>query len=349
MTALPAGLQRTVEGIAREQRADGCIPWFRGHHMDPWNMIEAAMALDVGGRHDEAERAYAYLASIQRRDGWWHAYYRDEDAVDPTMDTNVSAYIAVGVWHHLLATDDWAFFDRMWPVVERAVDAILEVQRPGGEIGWSRYPEPGNVESNALVTCSSCTHLSLRCAIAAAEVLERERPDWEISAGALARAVAHRPHAFQNKDRWSMDWYYPVLGGCLHGEAAAERIDARWDEFVVEGLGVCCVNDQDWVTGAETCELAIALDAMGRTALAREVYGWIDHLRDDATGGYWTGATFPDRELYPQEQTTWSAGAVVLAYDALARETRTSGIFRGEGLPAGLEVDEPVGDRRDRR
>ena len=31
------------------------IPWFEGGHCDPWNHVEAAMALSVGGFHDEAD------------------------------------------------------------------------------------------------------------------------------------------------------------------------------------------------------------------------------------------------------------------------------------------------------
>ena len=30
----------------------GMIPWFPGGHADPWNHVEAAMALDLGGPHD---------------------------------------------------------------------------------------------------------------------------------------------------------------------------------------------------------------------------------------------------------------------------------------------------------
>ncbi len=47
----------TVRGILAVQREDGAIPWFRGHHLDPWDHIEAAMALDAAGEHDAAERA----------------------------------------------------------------------------------------------------------------------------------------------------------------------------------------------------------------------------------------------------------------------------------------------------
>ena len=54
-------LADTVDAIAAIQLPDGNIPWVPGHHTDPWNLVEAAMALDVGGRHTEAERAYEWL------------------------------------------------------------------------------------------------------------------------------------------------------------------------------------------------------------------------------------------------------------------------------------------------
>ena len=60
-----------------------------------------------------------------------------------------------------------------------------------------------------------------------------------------------------------MDWYYPVLGGAVRGDEAAEMLAGRWDEFVVPGLGVRCVSTNPWVTGAETCELVLALEALG--------------------------------------------------------------------------------------
>ena len=101
------------------QAADGHIPWVVGGKTDPWNMVEAAMALDVGGRHDDAARAYAWLADRQLPHGGWYSYYVGDEVVDRTLDTNVSAYIAVGVWHHYLSTGDEAFLHAYWPLVER--------------------------------------------------------------------------------------------------------------------------------------------------------------------------------------------------------------------------------------
>ena len=50
-------LRQTVDAIAEWQLPSGMIPWFPGGHADPWNHVEAAMALTLGGRHAEAERA----------------------------------------------------------------------------------------------------------------------------------------------------------------------------------------------------------------------------------------------------------------------------------------------------
>ena len=133
-----------------------------------------------------------------------------------------------------------------------------------------------------------------------------------------------------------MEWYYPVLGGALRGAAARTRIDERWDDFVVPGLGIRCVDDRPWVTGAETCELVLALDAIGQTARAHEQFAAMHHLREE-DGSYWTGLVFADGKRWPEERTTWTGGAMILAADALSSTTAGSGIFRGVDLPRGLE------------
>ena len=115
-------MSATVKAIARIQLPDGNIPWTPGGHTDPWNLVEAAMALDVGGRHADAERAYEWLRTMQRPDGAWHAYYIGDDIKDPTLDTNITCYIANGVLHHYLSTGDDRFLTDFWPVVERAID-----------------------------------------------------------------------------------------------------------------------------------------------------------------------------------------------------------------------------------
>ena len=335
-------LEATVAAVAAAQLSNGCIPWFRGGHTDPWDLTEAAMALDSGGRHEAARAAYAWLARVQRADGAWAAAYRGDQETDLTLDANFTAYIAVGTWHHYLFTEDRRWLERMWCVVERAIDFAVELQDVTGAVFWARdaayRPWPG-----ALLTASSCIHLSLRGALAIAEELGVQRPDWELSLAHLAHAIGHRPDAFEPKDRYAMDWYYPVLGGAVRGFEASDRIAERWDDFVITGRGVRCVDDRPWVTTGESAELALALVAMERAEEASALLRWIEALCD-GDASYWTGATFPDGTIWPKEKPTWGSGAVVLASSALASDGPTRALFKGDGLPRALDVSEILGD-----
>jgi hypothetical protein len=335
----PAEIEATTGWIASVQLADGMIPWFPGGHADPWNHVEAAMALVVGGRPQEAARALEWLVGTQHPDGSWYYYYTAEGVEDARRDPNVAAYVAAGAWWYRLATGDTAILDELWPVIDRAMTFVLSLQQPRGEVLWSRDPD-GTPGRFALLTSSSSIHHSLRCAVAIAEHLGHERPDWELAAGRLAHAVAHRPEAFEPKERWAMDWYYPVLCGAVGGAAGQAHLLERWDEFVMDGLGVRCVRDQPWVTAAETAELVMALDAVGLAERGREVLSWTGHLRDH-DGAYWTGCVHPQCVRYPGgERSTYTAAAVLLADHALHGVSPASGVFRGETLPAVLDLAE---------
>ncbi|WP_165986979.1 prenyltransferase [Streptomyces sp. YIM 98790] len=331
---------RTVAAIAALQRDDGAIPWFRGHHLDPWDHVEAAMALDTAGEHTRAAAAYRWLADHQNPDGSWYAAYTDGDPDRPCdrgKETNFCAYVAVGVLHHYLATGDEVFRRRMWPTVGRAVGFVLRLQQEGGEIGWRR-DETGRPVREALLTGSSSVYQALRCALRLADLEGEPQPDWELAAGRLGHAVAAHPERFLDKSRYSMDWYYPVLGGAVRGPEALARLTARWDEFVVPGLGVRCVLPNPWVTGGESAELALALWSVGDTGRATEILRWIQHLRA-GNGLYWTGYVYPDRAVWPEELTSWTAGSVLLAVAALTGDHATREVFGGLRLPYGLAPD----------
>jgi MMP endo-(1,4)-3-O-methyl-alpha-D-mannosidase len=332
----------TVAGLRAVQRPDGAIPWFRGHHLDPWDHVEAAMALDAAGEHQAARPAYEWLAAHQNADGSWYAAYHDteEGAVpsDLNRETNFCAYPAVGIWHHYLATGDDGFLDRMWPVVQAAVEFVLTSQCPGGEIGWRREADGTPVDDALLTGCSS-VYQALRCALAIAAEREEPQPDWELATGALGHAIRSHPERFLDKSRYSMDWYYPVLAGAVTGEQATARIEAGWDRFVVPGLGVRCVVPNPWVTGAESSELALALWVTGESDRALRILQDIQHLR--AAGGmYWTGYVFDgDRAFWPAEATAWTAGSLLLAVAALGGDEATTAVFGGQRLPEGLAPD----------
>ena len=123
----------TVDAIAEWQLPNGMIPWFPGGHADPWNHVEAAMALALGGRRAEAERAYDWLADAAARPTARGTSTTSADSIEQDkLDANVIAYVATGVWHHWLLFGDRGFVEAMWPVVEPAIDFVLDLQTPAG-------------------------------------------------------------------------------------------------------------------------------------------------------------------------------------------------------------------------
>jgi hypothetical protein len=333
-----AQVRATAASIAAVQEPTGAIPWFPGGHSDPWDHTECAMALTVCGFRDEADAAYEHLRRTQRPDGSWPAKVVEGVVDDASFETNQVAYLAVGVWHHLLVTADKAFAARMWPTVRKSLDLVTSFATDRGEISWSVSAD-GVPRDEALLTGSSSTYHALRCGLALADFFDEPQPEWEIATGRLGHVIAEHPEAFLDKARFSMDWYYPVLGGAVRGQPARDRFAARWDDFVVPELGIRCVDDEPWVTGAESAECVIALDTVGLSDRAVQMFADIQHLRTP-DGAYWTGWQFANQVNWPAEHSTWTAAAVVLAADALSRTSPASGIFRAEDLPVGLSLSD---------
>lgn len=312
--------------IADIQKPDGEIPWCEGQKTDPWDHVESAMGLTIGGRYAEARGAFEWMQRRQNADGSWYAAYRNGVPEDRTLDANMTSYIAVGVYHYYLVTGDGAFLESMWEPVRRAMDFALNLQTPEGPVYWAVSPE-GRLDPMALLTGSSSIYMSLKCALAAAEVLGRKTGRWREAASRLALAIQNRRHLFNMaKSRFSMDWFYPVLCGALSGAAAGRRVEKYWKKFVIEGQGVRCVFDEPWVTIAETSELALALVAMENAELARLVFGWIADKRYE-DGSFWCGYTFPDMVIWPEDKLSWTNAAALMAADALFHMTPASELF----------------------
>ena len=328
----PEQRRATAGFIAAQQRPDGGIPWSEGGQLDPWDHVESAMALSASGLRAEAERAYAFSARTQRADGSWPMLLRGDHVEDAAADTNQCAYVATGVWHHYLVTGDSGFLLEMWPVVRSAVEFVLAAQRPQGELAWA-VNALGVPEDFALLTGSASAVQSLYCAGLLAEEVGADPRGWPAAAARLADVVRHRPERFADRARWSMDWYYPVLGGAVRGAAAARHLAEGWDRFVWPGWGVRCVADRPWVTTAETCEFVLALNAVGDPR-ADQVFRDVQKLRD-TDGGYSMGYVVDDRAVWPEDRPTWTAAAVLLAADALSRTSPGAAVFADAGAMAG--------------
>ena len=77
---------------------------------------------------------------------------------------------------------------------------------------------------------------------------------------------------------------------------------------------------------AETSELVIALVMAQQQQKAQTLFDTLAQWQQP-DGGYVTGYVFKDDTIWPEDKTSWTAGAVLLAADALYQLTPAAGLF----------------------
>ena len=82
------------------------------------------MALTAAGLMEPARRAFDWCRHQQRADGSWPIQLRAGVIEDANSDSNFCAYVAVGVWHHVLVTGDRDFADRDVADGRAAIDFV---------------------------------------------------------------------------------------------------------------------------------------------------------------------------------------------------------------------------------
>ena len=309
----------SVDYILHVQNNDGSIPWESGKKLDPWDHIEAAMGLAIAGKKDETERAYKWLRDNQLTDGSWYSEYIKSEPTTKRRETNFSAYIATGLWHHYLIFQDEEFLNEMLPALTNAIDFVISMQTEKGDIYWAA--EDGKeILDDSLITGSSSIYKSLECASAIFKLFDMSTERVNFSMARLKESINNNPERYdrswESKSRYSMDWYYPILCGVYTHDKGISIIDSKWSEFIVEGKGCKCVSEEPWVTVAESSELVMALVKIGLVDKAEDLFNSLHQWRDEE-GLYWTGYVYTDRKFWPIEKPTWTAGAVLLAADTL--------------------------------
>ena len=173
----------------------------------------------------------------------------------------------------------------------------------------------GAPDSYALLTGSaSITEPALR--VGPGRLHGRSAAGLETAAGLLGT----RSPAIRRRSRTSPGSRWTGITRCSAarcGDLTPPRAGRGLADFVVPGLGVRCVSDEPWVTAAETCELALALDAIGDQRRARDLFAEIQFLRDPERR-----PTGPAGSTSPSGVTTRTSRAATRRRRSSSRPTR---------------------------
>ena len=254
--------------IKSTQLKSGAIPSDDNQNHDPWDHIESILGLNFSKELNSSKLAFTWLINNQNSDGSWFSKYDDETPIEKNKPTHFGPYIALAALHFYKIFDDKEYLRELWPAINSAVNFSINLQNANGTIPWS-IDSDGLIEEDYLLTGSSSILKSIECAIAIAKILQDHRyiNKWTQSYRSLANAIKNPANKFDLlKDRksFSMDWYYPIISGCLNESEKLAYIDKIFKDFYVKDLGVKCVVHEPWITVAETSEFIISLVIAGR-------------------------------------------------------------------------------------
>ena len=123
-----------------------------------------------------------------------------------------------------------------------------------------------------------------------------------------------------------MDWYYPILSGCLKQNEKLRYIHKIFKDFYVDGIGIKCVIEEPWVTVAETSEFILSLMCAGYDDEAKRLL--IDVLNiSDKEGIPFMGWQYEENIFWPEEKPSWTAAALMLSADCVFDYSDASDLF----------------------
>ena len=324
------GLNHLGKFLVDVQFLSGAIPSNQDGSHDPWDHLEALMGLTTLGYKTQALKGLNWMVSNQNQDGSWYNLYQDEKPLELNKQTNYAAYVAVAVWHFYLINNDINFLQEFWEPVKKGILFSLSLQHDNGAIAWN-IDEFEKIDEDYLLTGCSSIAKSLECAIAICQALgdQNYESEWRIAHSKLIAALENPSGIFdlkKDRSRFSMDWYYPILGGINSQKRINSLTTKIKDSFWIQGLGIKCVSDEPWVTVAETSECSIAYKKIGKDKIALELlHNAISIV--DSKGIPYMGWQFHENIYWPDETPSWTSAACILAADANNRLTSGAGLF----------------------
>ena len=315
------------------QYKSGAIPSNEDGTHDPWDHIESIMGLNIYKDIEASKSAFNWLTHHQNSDGSWYAKYYKTDAIEKNKPTHFSPYIAVAALHFFRIFKDINFLQSIWSSIELAVNFSVELQQDNGTIPWS-INNNSQIENDYLLTGCSSILKSIECGIALSKILnETENIEkWKKAHLLLSNAIQDPDGKFdliKDRKRFSMDWYYPILSGCLKQQEKLHYINKIFKDFYLDGIGIKCVIEEPWVTVAETSEFILALMCAGYDDEAKRLLFDVLNISDEE-GIPFMGWQYEQNIFWPEEKPSWTAAALMLSADCVFDYSDASDLFKSD-------------------
>ena len=312
------------------QLKSGAIPSNDDGSHDPWDHIESIMGLNFANEYESSKLAFNWLIKNQNQDGSWFSKYMDDIPIEKNKPTHFAPYISVAALHFYKIFSDKEYLEYLWPSIESAINFSIKLQIQNGTIPWS-VDKNQKIEEDFLLTGSSSILKSIECGIAISKIIKSTKnlEDWNNSYELLSKAIKNPSGKFdllKDRKRFSMDWYYPILSGCLNDNQKFFYVDKVFKDFYIKEMGIKCVIEEPWVTVAETCEFIICLMISGRDEDAKKLLKDVINI-SDINGVPYMGWQYEENIFWPLERPSWTSAALIIAADSVMGLSKGKDLF----------------------
>lgn len=297
--------------ILKNQKDNGEILWDDKGKWDFWDHCECLIALSIYEEWDAFRRGLDFCLSKVDQEGLVKSQYIDGKISQDYFEAHHAPYIFLPLLQKYFIDKDINYLLRYRSEIHQIYKGTLKFKDADGYYHWAL--DQNGLADDSLVTSSCSLELSRRAYNKICKLIQDEDfidPDKIISDNKLNSNKFDRGGI--DRSRFSMDSYYPML--CNSG--TKKDVNKTLNKFYVNGLGIKCVEEEPWVTFAESSECIMALYKIGLKEEAKKIFDEV--LKHKNHKGYFpTGYQYELGVYWPEEDSTWTNAAVIMAADCI--------------------------------
>ena len=297
-------LEPAKDWIIKNQSDDGSICWDEKGKCDPWDHCECLIALAIYEEWDAWHKGVNWFLENINQHGLIFPEFQNQRATQMHFESHHAPYISLALMQASLIDKKQIDYLSKKSNFKEKIDLIFnELNNFRDEDGyyfWAK--DKKGYSDNSLITAT----MSILLSIKANDISK------DINFDTLKWSKKFNRDG-QDRSRFSMDFYYPFLAGIKKDKSEFKKV---LKSFYVEGLGVKCVKEEPWVTFAESSECVLAALVNGNENLAEEIFKNLLQFQN-SEGIFPTGYQYDLKIFWPDEKSTWTNAAVIIAGHAL--------------------------------
>ena len=290
--------------IISNQSLSGAIFWDEKGKCDPWDHCECLIALAIYEEWENFWKGVNWFFTNLNEDGLIYAEFQNEKPSKLYNESHHAPYIIMPLLQAYLIDHDQDYkkilTNEQLLKLEKIFEALNDFKDQDGYFYWAK--DSNGYSDNSLITASMSIFLSLAAK-------DKSVPKFKID---MWQEKFDRDGV--DRSRFSMDFYYPFLAGIKNNKE--EFLDLL-DNYYVKGFGVKCVAEEPWVTIAESSECAISALIHDNEDIAKDIFNDIQQFQNK-DGIFPTGYQYDMEIFWPEENSTWTNAAVIIAAHALS-------------------------------